>query len=236
MEKLPPKKKVLTDEERARFRQIKAEIRARKEKELRNSLESAKGKKGELLRFTHSYYSKAVYLDMYYNLIKIIDVEDFMRRCEKDVWCAIEGISDEEGHRVIWKYGITVSDMLEFGDFTEVLVDRLERIGAAMPNIKSLPEIVSEYNSDASVINKELSPEEWVQAGKIAANELRRRQLSRMRSKSASRVSNRPNIYEESVLRSLGEVPRKSRTRQRSKSFGGTRRNRKRKASRKFSA
>jgi hypothetical protein len=82
------------------------------------------------------------------------------------------------------------------------------------------------YNEELEGLTKE----EWVQAGKIAANELRRRQLLRMRSKSAARVSNRLNIPEESMR----EVPRKSRTRQRSKSFGGTRR--KRKASRKFSA
>jgi len=82
------------------------------------------------------------------------------------------------------------------------------------------------YNEELEGLTKE----EWVQAGKIAANELRRRQLLRMRSKSAARVSNRPNVSEESMR----ELPRRSRTRKRSASIGGARS--KRKTYRKFSA
>jgi len=63
---------------------------------------------------------------------------------------------------------------------------------------------------------------------KIAANELRRRQLLRMRSKSAARVSNKLNIPEESMR----EVPRRLPTRKRSASIGGAR---KRKTFRNFS-
>lgn len=81
-----------------------------------------------------------------------------------------------------------------------------------------------------------LTSEEWVKAGKIAANELRRRQLLRMRSKSASRVSNRPQVSEGSIRNALGEVPLRPPTRKRSKSIGGTRRKRKGGASRKISA
>jgi hypothetical protein len=216
----------------------------------------------ELSKFRRKYYSKVVYLDMFNELRKVFDVEGYMRLTRKDALWAMRMLAEIEADRVIWKHGVTVGDMFEIPEFREVLRERFERIGAAMvPKAtdaltnklmpywpESVPyfaeesngnEVVSNLEIDSgSPSNDELSPEEWVNAGKIAANELQRRQLSRMRSKSASRVSNRPKVSEEDVLRSLGEVPRKrtSHTRNRSKSIGGTRRKGKRRASGKFSA
>lgn len=242
----------------------KAAREARLAREHRNSLAYPRGKEGELLKFRHNYYSKVVYLDMYHELSKYFDVEGYMRLTRKDASWAMRILEETEADRVIWKHGVTVGDMFQIPDFKEVLRERFERIGAAMVpkatdaitnNLmphwpESVPYFAEESNGNevrnevvsnieinsAPPSNNELSPEEWVNAGKIAANELQRRHLSRMRSKSASRVSDRPKVSEESVLRSLGEVPRKSHTRNRSKSMGGTRRKGKRRASRNFSA
>jgi hypothetical protein len=210
---------------------------------------AVKEKSKELLKFRNNYYSKVVYLTMFNEISRHIDLKGYMHLSGMDALHLMWTIDDMEGDRVIWKHGVTVSDMFEFDDFCEVVYDRLVRIQATVTNtVQSNKKWVrANYNKmKAEFYNKTeiqnvvpSNKDESVHSGSeeiatFVANELQRRQLSRMRSKSASRVSNRPKISEESILRSLGEVPRKSRTRSRSKSIGGTRR--KRRASRKFSS
>jgi hypothetical protein len=284
----------------------------------------------ELLRFTHGYYSKVVYLDMCHILNEKLNLRDVMEVSNKDVLKAIKTIDREQGGIVLWKGDITLTDMLTISDFLTVLVDYLTRLGNRMPGrkvpdfkdsvslqaaneglsreeilarmdksrkavyqkmcdilkddieyivsrndyytMKSMEEIKSELGdsqfwkkpilhttlkdmlklSDFSMffvnyidticeeafgdfVNLEPANIESVrntesvrsaseEIAAAVANEFRRRQLSRMRSKSASRASSRRNISEESMLRSLGEVPRRSHARRRSRSINGTRR------------
>ena len=135
----------------------------------------------------------------------------------------IEEIKSELGHRNLWTKPTlhpTLNDMLKLPDFSMFFVDYIDIIF-----VEAFGDFVNlETANVESVRNTESVRSGSEEIAAEVANEFRRRQLSRMRSKSASRASSRRNISEESMLRSLGEVPRRSHARRRSRSINGTRR------------